>query len=295
MLSFIDLPPEIRLAIYRLVLPFPPDKHERILYSNKDYLRCENTQIIRHKRSFPPTKTWTRRIYANHLGYTMYHHADIGKHLILASTCRLLRADLLALTWSDVDIQFQSPELYGDLHYVFYDRLSGVTCSFIRSLQFDVDERISSPSQTKEIAGFVRRRLPGLEQLTVIVIMSFESFNRHQKTNRLTPCLATLGILPLRVAIKFRYHTTYHPMGQSSWARNYAQWRPHATPNYHNPHERAGGCAATALRALQTELSLTGQKRREEQAKRKSEDQVCDILEDTVEMRSLLVGCTGRM
>lgn len=291
MSSFIDLPPEIRLAIYKLVLPFPPHKHERILYSNTDNLCHESTQIVRHKRSFRPTKSWTRRIYVHDLGYTMYHHADIDEHLVLASTCRLFRADLLALTWSNVDIQFQSPELHNDLSYVFSHRLSSETCSFIRSLQFDVDERISSPSETRKIAGFIRRRLPGLEQLTVIVMMSFERFNRHQKDNRLTPCLANLGILPLRVTIKFRYHTTYHFVDQSSRVRAYYTRRDtHAAPNDHNPHERADGCAATALRALQTELSLMGQKRREEQAKRKLGDQVCDILEDTMEMRSLMVG-----
>lgn len=231
MSSFVDLPPEVRLAIYKIVLPFPPHKHKRVLDSDTDNLCHKNPQITRHKRSFPPTESWTRRIYVHDLGYTMYHHADIDEHLAFASTCRLLRADLLALTWSDVDIQFQSPELYEDLRYVFCHRVSSVTCSFIRSLQFDVDERISLPSETKKIAGFIRRRLTGLEQLTVIVIMSFERLNRHQKDNRLTPYLKTLEVLSLRVNVKFRYHTTYHSAVKNPWARHYTERSSRAAPN----------------------------------------------------------------
>jgi hypothetical protein len=165
--------------------------------------------------------------------------------------------------------------------------MSSDSCRLIRTLQFDIDERLCSPSEIRRIAGLVRRRLPGLEQLTVVIIMSFQSFNRRMDNNYLTPGLAGLGILPLHVTVKFRYHTTYHAVSRSSV---HAPRNSQPAPNYLNPYERAGGWAATTLRAIQIELSLIGQKRREEQAKRERRNQVCDILEATIKLRSLVVG-----
>jgi hypothetical protein len=97
MLSIIDLPPKIRMAIYRFLLPLTVSKTKRVLYSGKDHVRSGNTsRLVRHKQSFPATNE-TRRIYAHHLGQTMYHHADIDGLLLLANVVCLGRIFWLLL------------------------------------------------------------------------------------------------------------------------------------------------------------------------------------------------------
>jgi hypothetical protein len=65
---------------------------------------------------------------------------DLDALLYLAGTCRLIRSELLALAWSHADISINSPTLYMDLHYIFYDRLSSNACAFIRVLQVSVGQ-----------------------------------------------------------------------------------------------------------------------------------------------------------
>lgn len=279
MLSFTDLPPEIRLAIYKHPLQSTLEKTTRILYSGNDPLRCGDTpHCIRHNQPFERTCPEgcvsfldARIIYARDIQRAKYniHHADNDDLIFLAATCRLLRADLLALIWSRADIHVMSPELHNELRWIFHDRLASESCNFIRTLLIDVREQDWLPSETRKIVGLIRRRLPNLEKLTVNVCMNFA-----QHKELLAPGLAAFRILPLHVKLELNHRVFFH----------------HAVPI-----SGGAGYEIETLQSLRTELSLIAQKRGRKQAKWKLEDQVCDILEDTIEMRALMVGCTVRI
>jgi hypothetical protein len=275
MLSFTDLPPEIRWAIYETPLQSTLAKTTRILYSGKDPLRCGDTpHCIRHNQPFKRTGSDgkiefldARIIYARDIRRAKYniHHADLDDILPLASTCRLVRSDLLAFAWSRAEIQIMSPEPLNELRCIFYDRLTSESCNFIRTLEIDVHERDWLSSETRKIVGLIRRRLPVLEKLTVNVFIQFVSRNVA-----FAPGLAAFRILPLHVALEFNNKVfPYHIL--------------------HSDRFRGPGSGAATMQSLRTELSLIGSKRREEQAKRGLGDEVGGILEATVDMRSLKV------
>lgn len=149
MLSFLDLPPEVRLAIYRILLQSTLARNTRILYSGTNPLRCGDTpHCIRHKQPFEHIARGlvsfldARIIYARDIDRAKYniHLADIDDLLFLAGTCRLLRSELLALAWSNADIHIESPESYNELDCIFYERLTSESCSFIRTLQYNVNQ-----------------------------------------------------------------------------------------------------------------------------------------------------------
>jgi hypothetical protein len=211
MLSLTDLPPEIRLAIYKLLLQSTLAKTTRILYSGNNPLHCGDTpHCIRHNQPFFRSKPNgeicfrdARIIWGCDIRRAKYniHHADLDDLLPLASTCRLVRSDLLALTWSRAEIHITSPELYDELRCIFYDRLTSESCNFIRTLAIDVHENDWLPSETRKIVGLIRRRLPRLEQLTVNVFIQFI----HRPQVAFAPGLAAFRILPPSVTLEFNY------------------------------------------------------------------------------------------
>jgi hypothetical protein len=174
MLSFLDLPPETRMTVYNILLKSSLTGNMRILYTGDDPLRCvSGTNSVRHRLSY---NTQQDRIafIGNRIIKTQdtidaechINYAEIDDLLSLATTCRLLRSELLTLAWSNADISVSSPTLTTDLHCIFYNRLSSNACTFVRTLQVGIEEWAWSPQEIKNIAGLIRRRLPQLEQLT---------------------------------------------------------------------------------------------------------------------------------
>jgi hypothetical protein len=283
MLSFTDLPPEIRWAIYETPLQSTLAKTTRILYSGKDPLRCGDTpHCIRHNQPFKRNGRDgkiefldARIIYARDIRRAKYkiHHADLDDLVPLASTCRLVRSDLLAFAWSRAEIHITSPELHTELHCIFFDRLTSESCNFIRTLEIDVHDRDWLPSEMRKIIGLIRRRIPQLEKLSVNIHLTLT----HDRVP-FASGLAAFRILPPSVALDFNHSidfylraVDYSPIDGPRTVRSSVQHKPEVM----------------ALNSLRAELSLIGQKRREEQAKRGLGDQVGGILEATVDIRSL--------
>jgi hypothetical protein len=286
MLSFTNLPPEIRMAIYKLLLQSTLAKTTRTLYSGNNPLRCGDTpHCIRHNQPFERTVPGdnirfldARIIYARDIERARYniHHADLDDLLPLASTCRLVRSDLLALVWSRAEIHITSPELHAELRCIFYDRLTSVSCSFIRTLEIDVHKGDWLPSETRKIVGLIRRRLPRLERLTLNVRISF-----LRDKVRFAPGLAAFRILPPSVELIFNHRLSAN-LRIRSCPLTFKLWRKSMHRNLPDEPE------IVTLDSLRAELSLIGQRRTEQQVKRELEDQVCDILEATSELRSPL-------
>jgi hypothetical protein len=283
MLSFTDLPPEIRKAIYKIQLQSTLEKTTPVLYSGQNPLRCGDTpHCIRHTQPFKRTVPDgpiefldARIIYARDIKRAKYniHHADLDDLLPLASTCRLIRSDLLALAWYRAEIHVASPELYNELRCVFYDRLTTEACNFIRTLEIDVHEKDWLPSETRKIAGLIRSRLPHLEKLTVNIILPLI---RHKRVP-FTPGLAAFRILPASGAVDFNHDITVlmldptgSPRDLTSIVRSSAQRKPEIV----------------ALNSLRTKLSRIGQRRKERQEKRQLADQADNIFQARIKMRS---------
>ncbi|KAG9529181.1 hypothetical protein KCU93_g3620, partial [Aureobasidium melanogenum] len=286
MSSFLDLPPEIRLTIYKILLQYILAKDTRILYSGNNPLRCWNTpDCIRHSQPFGRIGPQgliafrdTATTYPRHIYYAKYniHLAEIGDLLFLASTCRLLRSELLALAWSNADIHIESPETYNEMRCIFYDRLTSKSCSFIRTLELCIVESEWLPSETRKIVGLIRRRLPQLEHLILDVLMG-----RGNRRSPLAPGGEALKILPPHINVKLRHHTSTMT---NRWSRT--KFLPLFSRNL-RPKDKS---ANARLQSLRMEVSLIRQKRRDAQSKNEKEDQVSEALEATAEMRSLMAG-----
>ncbi|KAH0155143.1 hypothetical protein KCU67_g8836, partial [Aureobasidium melanogenum] len=282
MLSFLDLPPEIRSMIYKMLLQDTFAKDTRILYFGDNPLRSGvDPDRIRHKQPFERICSQgdieflnTKSILARHIAMAEYiiHLADIDDLLFLAATCHLLRSELLALAWSNADVRVASPETYNELHCIFYDRLTIESCNFIRTLQLNVDGRKFLSPVTRKIVGLVRNRLVQLQQLTVCLFETYGAFEPY-----LSPGVAALRSLPLHITVHLRYYT-------SIGSRNIL------CVFHRGIFRRRDKSKNTRLQSLRTKVSLIVQKRKEERAKQEQGDQTLDVLEATVEMRSLMVG-----
>lgn len=278
MLSFLSLPPEIRSIIYRIMLQSALANRTRILYSGKNPLRRRNpSHAIREKQPFQyltqgqieflDTKSF--RAFVIHAAKYNIHLADIDDLLFLASTCRRLRSELLALAWSNADIRVESPVIDDELHYVFYNRLTSEACNFIRTLYIDVAQDTWVQSESREIVKLIINRLPRLEQLVVDIVMSYDIYD-----DSLGHSVEALRNLPICIAIELRHHevATMPRAGYSEEMECRDEW------------------VNKYLQRLRKKDSLTRQKRREEQSKKEQGDQLSDALEATVEMRSLMAG-----
>lgn len=284
MSPFLSLPPEIRLIIYKILLQSTLAKDTRILYSGDNPLRCRNyPHSIRHKQPFQHIDQghiWfldTKTLSARETRRAQYniHHADLDDLLILASTCRLLRSELLALAWSNADIRIESPETYKELRCVFYNRLTSETCNSIRTLHFNIDEDTLVPSKSRRIVELIIHQLPRLEQLVVNILLRGDLYIKHLAYN-----VAVLGNLPLHIALELRHHL-------------YWKFRPSRilpSSAYSADAKHKDESANAQLQSLRTQISLIRQKRKEKLARMEQEDQTGDVLEATVEMRSLMAG-----
>jgi hypothetical protein len=277
--SFLDLPPETRTAVYNILLNSALTKNTRILYTGNNPLRCKEVpHSIRHRLSYKIKQDQvvfngrkiikTRDIIAAEYHI---HHADIDDLLFLAATCRLLRSELLALAWSNADISVDSPTLITDLHCIFSNRLSSDICTFVRTLQVKIEEWAWSAEEIRNIAGFIRRCLPQLEQLILNVPVRPPS--SKQRALNFKNVLPTFRAFPSRTTVKFRHHTV--PPTSSKYSHVSEQYR-----NWNNAEN-------AHLEAIRAEVEPVRRGRRDEQTKREQEDQVADVLEATVELRSL--------
>lgn len=279
MSSFLDLPPEIRSMIYKMLLQDTFAKDTRILYFGDNPLRSGvDPDRIRHKQPFERICSQgdieflnTKSILARHIAMAEYiiHLADIDDLLFLASTCRLIRSELLALAWSNADVHIKSPGNYNELHYVFYDRLTSQSCNHIRTLHFNIDYCQWSPSETIKIIELICTRLPQFEQL---IVNGFFSFGHGGEP--FAPGVAVLKTLPPHIAVELRTTPVAKLRSRTNRPRILGRKNKHI-----NGH----------LQYLRMEFGSLRQKRQEKLARMKQGDQMCEALEATVEMRSLMV------
>lgn len=202
------------------------------------------------------------------------HLADIDDLLCLASTCRLLRSEVLALAWSNADISITSPALLLDLHYIFLHRLSSDTCTCIRTLQIKIEEYAWSSRDMKQIVGLVHTRQPQLEELVLNLPIRFSSHPNKTTIRPRHDALMALQSLPRDVTVIFHHWMTHNlsssrPGGGSgplpAWSKNMDAY----------------------FKNIRCASNMKRQRRNDEQRKRVQEDQVADILEATRELRSL--------
>jgi hypothetical protein len=277
--SFLDLPPETRMAVYNILLNSALTKNTRILYTGNNSPRCKAVpHSIRHRLSYKIKQDQIAFI-GNQIIKTKdiidaechIHHADIDDLLSLATTCRLLRSELLALAWSNADISVSSPTLTTDLHWIFHDRLSTNACNFVRTLQVKIEECSWSREEMGNIAGLIRRRLPQLEQL--IVNIPNRSAATKQKAWALWNVMPVLRAVISHVALKFKYYCV--PSTLFKYSRSPEQmWIWNKIANEH-------------LEAIRAEIGPVHRDRRDKRVRREQEYQVADVLEATVKLRCL--------
>ncbi|KAH0007049.1 hypothetical protein KCU78_g11981, partial [Aureobasidium melanogenum] len=283
MSSFLDLPPEIRLIIYNILLQSTLAKDTRILYFGDNPLRSGiDPDCIRHKQPFKRIGPQgdirfldTKSILARHIARAQYtiHLADIDDLLFLASTSRLIRSELLALAWSSADVHIESPDGYKELHCVFYDRLTSESCTYIRTLQFSIDSCQWSPSETIKVIELIRVRLPQVEQLIVN-----GTFRLGHGGKPFAPGVAVLKSLPPHIAVELRKNP----------ARNWSRTDWNAI--YPGVLARKDEHMNAHLQYLRMKFESLRQKRQEKLARMEQGDQMCDALEATVGMRTLMAG-----
>jgi hypothetical protein len=284
MSSFLDLPPENKVIIYDFLLSSTRSSKEGILAGVNNFHRERTSGLARKKSVY--------RVQQNHIrfdgsGSTFLwrmigarcniHLADVSDLLFLAATCRLIRSEFLALAWSNADMTVRSPTLYMDLHCIFYDRLPYQICTFMRTLQIDADKDAWSPRQMLTTSGLVLRRLPHLKHLTVYIPR--RGFGVPKLGYGRTLTLVTLRNLPLRIKINI-----FHYIAKE----DYKKFMRNCTlEGLHHLRHQWNKLAEDWLFDLRARDGFKDYKRRIRQSKRMQEDQVADVLEATVELRSL--------
>lgn len=133
-------------------------------------------------------------------GVLKVHHADIDALLALASTCRKIRPELLALAWGNADITIYTPDngFKADVMHIFDRCLSEETCSLIRTLQIDVGKPDWSCKYVNQMAHFVNKRLPNLETLTIAVAR----INTQGRDVEVDKGLQALNCLPFTILLE---------------------------------------------------------------------------------------------
>lgn len=281
MFSFLSLPPETRMLVYDMVLRSCEMSTKRISYISHHPLRYrENlSSAVRYKLPF--------MVHENHLTFKgikaikkeditnaecNIHLADVDDLLCLASTCRLIRSEVLALAWSNADISITSPALLSDLHYIFLHRLSSNICTFVRTLQIKI-ENLAWPSEDmSRIVGLIHRRLPQLEELVLNIPIRLRS--RRTKRNAQNDALMALRGLPREVTVIFHYWTTQNCFfsrpdgGRESMAEGSKNMDAY-------------------FKEIRYAIDMERKRRSDEHTKREQGDQVADVLEATVALRSL--------
>lgn len=216
MSSFLNLRPEIRTTVYDFLLQSSLTSNTRMLYVSENTVRskvlpssvCRGRTHKLHEHYIPLIGDKT--IWAEEMikAARKIHRADVDDLLCLASACRLLRLELLAVAWSNADISIDSSTLFTDLHYSFHHRLSINACTFIRTLQVSVEQNAWRPRQMRKVVSLCRSRLPQLKQLILHVTVRPPAAQGFPKTNSLLSwlcctCLARLSSNFTTIA----YHT----------------------------------------------------------------------------------------
>lgn len=167
MVLLIDLPPELRMTIWDSMLQKALVSEKRIVYCDDDGQHdespeCSDDDIPSSMETVvsSPIVGWSRiamQYDKNHQGRFIslvdvryrygpsvlkraVHHANIDALLALASTCRKIRSEVLALGWGNADITIYAPDngFKADVMHIFGRCLSEETCSLIRTLHVDV-------------------------------------------------------------------------------------------------------------------------------------------------------------
>jgi hypothetical protein len=280
MLFFLSLPPEIRMSVYDILLKSSVTSKTRILYVSNNTLHYKRLRgFVCYKRGC--------EIHENHIPFSgdktiwieevikaerNIHRAHVDDILCLASTCRLLRSELLAFAWSNADISVNSPNLSMDGAYIFFDRLSSNTSTFIRTLQIRIEQHAWKPRELRRTVSFLRSRLPQLKQLILNIVVRSPATKVHLRDRNYA--LMALQSVPRETTVEFRHYCV--PNRRMQYVHKGAQPAMDEETNGYFETGRAG-------------LDPIRQKRSDERAKRKQEDQVADILEATVELRSLSI------
>ncbi|THY23081.1 hypothetical protein D6D00_06445 [Aureobasidium pullulans] len=289
-MSFLSLPPEIRMIIYNILLQSCLASNTRTLYSGTNPLLCADTpHSIRHQQSYhvdPQDRIrFHRSLYFCNIRKATYkiHHSNLDDLISISATCRLIRSESLALIWSNADIHVKSPELSHELTWFFCNRLSWEACDFITTLHIHINQKTRSvspsPSHTEitKSAGFLIRQLPQLKLLVVEVCISY-----LPNKDLPIPELLALRILPMRVTVKLHHYFSDWFLNRSLSANRLQQ--------VDNVREESNIWAEKALLAAREDVDLVRRKRRGEREERAKRDEVGKFLEDTLEMRSNVLG-----
>ncbi|KAH0346575.1 hypothetical protein KCU81_g3938, partial [Aureobasidium melanogenum] len=267
-MSLINLPLEIRLLVYDFLLYDALSDNICIIY--RGCKRESDNQIFfetfRARKNIPFHAMIKPQIW----------HIDICNLLNLAATCHQLRSELLFLAWSNADIcinlKNKEPEtLMGYAEFIFNNRLSKICCDFIRTLQINVLEVTWEPRHTRAIAEIIHRCLPRLGKLTVHVIREWNSVD----SDRPQKALCALGTLEPRIAVELRTEFI-RPFLFMSVGQQLSDTQIRARQQ---KRARADAAHLEAIRSV-------GQRRRRTKMAREQKDEVLDILQDTVDIRS---------
>ncbi|THX51831.1 hypothetical protein D6D06_07127 [Aureobasidium pullulans] len=270
-----SLPPEARSMVYDLLAPWSKPQQHRILYYGHNPLRARNLP--------PPTRSIQRsgldpqdriifRSRSNFHGSAVkrakraVHLANIEDLLALAGACRLLRSEILSLAWSNADIY--------ELTCIFDNRLSAECCNFIRTLRVEIKDTQWPPSEMKKMGQLITRRLPQLQTLFVAI----RTDNSRSSSDPPQKGLLALASVPLNVTIKI---LTYIPGDIDLMMRNNGQFSDQQLRDHRKKQDGKYEANLLVTRSK-------GQQRRVMQEHVKQQDVVGDLLEDTVEMRSLM-------
>ncbi|THX05540.1 hypothetical protein D6D13_07101 [Aureobasidium pullulans] len=283
---FLSLPPEIRMIIYNILLQSCLASNTRILCNGINPLRCGDTpHSIRHQQSYhvdPQDRICFRRIlYSCNIRNATYniHHSNLDDLLSISATYRLIRSESLALIWPNADIHIKSPELSNESTWIFRNRLSWEACNFITTLHIHINQRTRSPSHTEmsKSAGLLIRQLPQLKLLVVEMRIS-----HLPKKDLPIPELLALRILPMRVIVKVHHYFSDWFLNRSLSANRLQQ--------VDNVREESNMWAEKALLAAREDVDLIRRKRRGEREEKANRDEDGEVLEDTLEMRSNMLG-----
>lgn len=285
MLSFLNLAPETRMTVYDFLLQSSLVSNKRISYISNNALH-QREPLGARRYKLPST------IHENHLTFKgnkaikkekvtgaecNIHLADIDDLLSLAGTCRLIRSEILALAWSNADLSITSPALLPDLHYIFLHRLSSNTSIFIRSLQIKIEPQAWSSKEMRTIVGLVHTRLPQLEELVLNVpIRGVTRVGTGEDYITRRDAFMALRGLPRKATVTFHYWTV------PGLSEQFHLWNGGPGPD--PEHSRNMG---RYFKNLRYGLDMKRKRRSGEQMKREQVDQVADVLEATVVLRSL--------
>ncbi|TIA53883.1 hypothetical protein D6C77_07956 [Aureobasidium pullulans] len=283
MSSLTSLPPEARSMVYDLLAPWSKPQQHRILYYGHNPLRARNlpppTRSIQRSGLDPQDRIIFRSRSSFHgsavkRAKRAIHLANIEDLLALTGACRLLRSEILSLAWSNADIFVKASPIYKELTCIFDNRLSAECCNFIRTLRIEIKDTQWPPSEMKKMGQLITRRLPQLQ--TLFVVIRSDGFRTSSDPPQ--KGLLALASVPLNVTIKI---LTYIPGDIDLMMRNNGQFSDQQLRDHRKKQDGKYEANLLVIRSK-------GQQRRVMQEQIKQQDVVGDLLEDTVEMRSLM-------